>query len=820
MSRIAQKEDLSDADVIAASRAGGQRTPADRAVPADGGRHPRHRPQGVERLEGQAAGRPVPADAARAGRRRPNLDAEIEARKQEARQNLALLSALPGTEEPLWKTLEVSYFARHDAADIAWHARSLWRTSRPRSRSCARGPRRWATACRCWSIRPTGRPVRAHLRLLRQRRLQHPGRQGAHHARRLCARHLPGRQHPLDHGDDAAGYRDLISLVETQAALALASEGPAARAQPRPRVAPRASFPVVPRVTLHPDERAQRWLLTVTASDRSGLLYAIARVLARNHINLQLAKVTTLGERVEDTFLVDGPALQQPKAQLRIESELLDAVAPPPDAPTHGQLPVSIDGAGADCGLRHADRRPLAGRVRRGPPARRGQLAGARRRRARHRRHAVRAGPRRWRPASSARRWCRATSPTTWTQVRDKPREWRPLVYCWRGGQRSGSLALVLAQIGFRTAQLQGGYKAFRARVRERPEPRRRRSLHLPRAVRPHRQRQDAAAAGLRDEPARRCSTSKAWPMHRGSILGALPGLPQPSAEALRHAGLAGLAGFDAGAAGVRGKRKRPHRQPARARGAAAAMHAQGHCVRVAMPMPRASRCCWTTTATARGRRTAVPAARRPGRTARARTGGHWQALARTGRWPDLIGALMAQHYDPLYERSMAAATPAWTRAARGPARDGTPATWPRWPRSCWREAQALDLHHEPHRRGRRQDARPMELRNTKALAESRSFPCAPGPAAAPAGLAGARLADLMRCPCPAAARACRGRVRRLLIGGAHRQFWLLTGAFTGFLLVAPIVATGLYAVSRDLERGEHADLAPRCASGGPTTAA
>ena len=49
----------------------------------------------------------------------------------------------------------------------------------------------------------------------------------------------------------------------------------------------------------------------------------------------------------------------------------------------------------------------------------------------------------------------------------DKPKDWTPLVYCWRGGQRSGSLALVLAQIGFRTTQLQGGYKAFRAVVRE-----------------------------------------------------------------------------------------------------------------------------------------------------------------------------------------------------------------------------------------------------------------------------------------------------------------------------------------------------------------
>jgi len=129
--------------------------------------------------------------------------------------------------------------------------------------------------------------------------------------------------------DDDSGYRSLISLVETQAAQALASGGPLPEPS-RGRVSRRVkSFPVVPRITLAPDERAQAWLLTVTASDRSGLLYAIARVLARHQINLQLAKVTTLGERVEDTFLVNGPVLQQPKAQLRIESELLDAVAAP-----------------------------------------------------------------------------------------------------------------------------------------------------------------------------------------------------------------------------------------------------------------------------------------------------------------------------------------------------------------------------------------------------------------------------------------------------------------------------------------------------------
>ena len=126
---------------------------------------------------------------------------------------------------------------------------------------------------------------------------------------------------------DQAGYRDLISLIETQLSQALASDNPLPEPS-RGRLSRRVrSFPVTPRITLKPDERAQRWLLTVSANDRSGLLYAIARVLARYQVNLQLAKITTLGERVEDSFLVDGSALQQNKLQLRLESDLLDAIA-------------------------------------------------------------------------------------------------------------------------------------------------------------------------------------------------------------------------------------------------------------------------------------------------------------------------------------------------------------------------------------------------------------------------------------------------------------------------------------------------------------
>jgi len=262
------------------------------------------------------------------GGAKPNLDAEIESRKQEARHLLAWHSALPGTEEALWKTLDVSYFARHDAADIAWHARSLWRhlntrepvvRARPSSAGDGLQVLVFSPDCPDLFARICGYFDSAGFSI--QDAKIHTTRAGyaLDTFQVISTRFEPA---------DPSAYRDLISLVETQAVLALSSSGPLPEPG-RGRVSRRVrSFPVTPRVTLHPDERAQRWLLSVSASDRSGLLYAIARVLARHKINLQLAKVSTLGERVEDTFLVDGPALQHSRTQLQVESELLDAVTP------------------------------------------------------------------------------------------------------------------------------------------------------------------------------------------------------------------------------------------------------------------------------------------------------------------------------------------------------------------------------------------------------------------------------------------------------------------------------------------------------------
>ena len=328
MSRVAQKEDLSDSDVVtqfARLVASPRRLTALYLLTVADIRGTS--PKVWNAWKGKLLEDLYRLTLRALGGAQPNLDAEIEARKLDARHNLALHSALPGTEDPLWKTLEVSYFARHDAADIAWHARSLWRhvqTTEPivRARSSSVGdglqvlvysPDRPDLFARiCGYFDSAGFSIQDAK---------------IHTTRAGYALDTFQVVSPQADADDSVNYRDLISLVETQATLALASDGPLPEPR-RSRVSRRVrSFPVTPRVSLAPDERAQRWLLTVSASDRSGLLYDVARVLARHHVNLQLAKVSTLGERVEDTFLVDGPALQQPRAQLRIESELLDAIA-------------------------------------------------------------------------------------------------------------------------------------------------------------------------------------------------------------------------------------------------------------------------------------------------------------------------------------------------------------------------------------------------------------------------------------------------------------------------------------------------------------
>ncbi len=324
MSRVAQKSDLSDPDVINAfaQRVGNERyltalyllTVADIRGTS---------PKVWNAWKGKLLEDLYRYTQRALGGHAPSRAAEVEARKREALVQLALHSLPHEAHKKLWDTLDVSYFMRHDADDIAWHTRQLSRfvgSDKP-------------------IVRARRSPVGEGLQVLVYARDQ------PDLFARICGYFdhgdfsiLDARVHTARNGyaidtfqvtmPELSGHvRELTSLVEAELARAITEAGPLPEPS-RGRLSRRVkSFPVTPRVSLRPDEKAQRWLLSISASDQAGLLYKVARVLAHHRLNLQLAKVNTLGERVDDTFLIDGAALQNNRAQIAIETELLDVLA-------------------------------------------------------------------------------------------------------------------------------------------------------------------------------------------------------------------------------------------------------------------------------------------------------------------------------------------------------------------------------------------------------------------------------------------------------------------------------------------------------------
>lgn len=261
----------------------------------------------------------------------PEPGALVATRQRKALEILQSQNFPSKKEQPLWAKLELNYFMRHEASDIAWHTQMLWDkfaspepVVRVRMNETGEGfqvlvytpdrPDLFAHICGYFSATDLSIvDARIHT--------THPVKGAAGWA--LDTFQLL----PSPMLDEQIDPKRLENSIAHNLHQILLSGGPLPQLHSSYRISRRAKyFPLPPIVELHPDETQQRWLLNITAGDRVGLLYTIARVLAKDHIDVELAKISTLGDRIEDTFLISSPLLASPAYQEALERTLCEAI--------------------------------------------------------------------------------------------------------------------------------------------------------------------------------------------------------------------------------------------------------------------------------------------------------------------------------------------------------------------------------------------------------------------------------------------------------------------------------------------------------------
>jgi tRNA 2-selenouridine synthase len=236
------------------------------------------------------------------------------------------------------------------------------------------------------------------------------------------------------------------------------------------------------------------------------------------------------------------------------------------------------------------------------------------------------------------------------TMFAGKPRDWKPLVYCWRGGNRSGSMAHILAKVGWPVVQLDGGYKAFRGAVNA--------ALEDPPALQ-YRVVCGTTGSGKSrlletlDSIGAQVLDLERLAAHRGSVLGHLPGEPQPSQKMFETRIWDKLRRFDPSKpVFVESESKKvgnlrvPEVVMERMRAAPCIALTLSRPNRVRLLMEDYQHFC------------ADPAALNGQLDHLVQLHGRakidaWHELANTGRMPELVDQLLVEHYDPAYLRSI-----------------------------------------------------------------------------------------------------------------------------------------------------------------------
>lgn len=249
----------------------------------------------------------------------------LQARQERALAKLRAYAIAEDAPRKLWDKLDDSYFLRHDEQDIVWHTRLLnYRVNTPVPIVKAR-------------LSPIGEGLQVMIYAPDEKSL----------FARICGffqsinfsiveaeiyttRHgyaLDSFQ-VMDPARATSHYRDQISYIEHELETQLRTHGELP-APSKGRLSRQVRYvPMTPEVHIRPDEKGAYYYLNIVAGDRPGLLYRIARVLDNYGVNLYTAKINTLGERAEDTFLVNGDALRDTKKVVRLETDLVQELQP------------------------------------------------------------------------------------------------------------------------------------------------------------------------------------------------------------------------------------------------------------------------------------------------------------------------------------------------------------------------------------------------------------------------------------------------------------------------------------------------------------
>jgi [protein-PII] uridylyltransferase len=331
MSAIAQKQDLSDPEVIAhfASRVRNERwlvalyllTVADIRGTS---------PHVWNNWKGKLL-----EDLFRATRRLLRGDAVpnehwIESRKTEALKQFQQLTNNTG-EPALWAHVDVSYFQRFDPAEIAWHALVLNTDTAParavvHARASEGGDFDAGFAVMVMTCDQPG--LFARITSYFERLAFDIAA-----AKVFTTQHgyaldmfqvLPKRGKAASYGDiGAAIERELAAVLDTQAPIPNVQTGTAARASRQVR-----HFPITPVITLQPSRRKPYYELSISCADRPGLLSAIARVLLAHGVNLYDARISTLGQRAEDVFVIENSELANAAFATALTEKLTEEIRP------------------------------------------------------------------------------------------------------------------------------------------------------------------------------------------------------------------------------------------------------------------------------------------------------------------------------------------------------------------------------------------------------------------------------------------------------------------------------------------------------------